>query len=256
MAIHLRQICLVARQLQPTIDALTDVLGIPVVFVDPAVGRYGLENTLMLIGTQFLEVVAPTEDGTAAGRFMDRIGGDGGYMVITQSSSRDVQESVRANAAANGVRVANERDHGWYRLFQLHPGDMGASFFSAPWVEGGDPVGRWPFGGDRVWMDKRDQCKATAITAAELRATDPEALAKHWAAVAGREMNVQDGVPGYDLDNVRIRFVPAGDQPQCLAALDLTVDDVAATIARAKARGLPTSEDSVTICGTRFNLSA
>ncbi|MGR3321739.1 MAG: hypothetical protein ACU0DK_07395 [Pseudooceanicola sp.] len=255
MTIHLRQICLVARELKPVIETLEDVLGIPPVFVDPAVGRYGLENTLLLVGTQFLEVVAPTEDGTAAGRFMDRIGGDGGYMVITQTGSREVQEQVRANAAANGVRVANERDHGWYRLFQLHPGDMGASFFSAPWVEGGDPVGRWPFGGDRDWMDKQDRCRTTAITAAELRANDPEALAAHWAAVAGREMTVKDGKPGYDLDNARVRFVPAGDKAQCLSALDVTVDDVADVLERAKARGLPVGDNRVTICGVDFNLS-
>ncbi|OWU85668.1 hypothetical protein ATO6_01695 [Oceanicola sp. 22II-s10i] len=254
MTIHLRQICLVARELAPVVETLEDVLGIPSVFHDPAVGRYGLENALLLVGTQFLEVVAPTEEGTAAGRFMDRIGGDGGYMVITQSGSREVQEQIRANAKANNVRVANERDHEWYRLFQLHPGDMGASFFSAPWVEGGDPVGRWPFAGDRAWMDKQGQSETTGFTAAELRAKDPEALARHWAAVAGRDMTIEEGVPGYDLDNARIRFVPADGQAQCLSALDVTVKDADAILGRADARDLATTQDSVTICGVQFNL--
>lgn len=254
MTIHLRQICLVAHDLTSTVETLEDVLGIPVVFEDPAVGRYGLENRLLLVGTQFLEVVSPTQDNTAAGRFMNRIGDDGGYMVITQSGSRAVQEQVRANAEANGVRVANERDHEWYRLFQLHPGDMGASFFSAPWVEGGDPVGRWPFAGDRAWMSKTGECKTTAITAAELRAKDPEALARHWAAVAGREIGFDDGVPGFDLDNARIRFVPADGLEQCLCGLDVTVDDADAVLGRADARELATTADSVTICGVQFNL--
>ena len=34
---------------------------------DPAVGKYGLENALLPVGTNFLEVVAPVEANTAAG---------------------------------------------------------------------------------------------------------------------------------------------------------------------------------------------
>ena len=36
------------------------------------------------VGNQFLEVVAPVKDATAAGRYLERRGGDGGYMVILQ----------------------------------------------------------------------------------------------------------------------------------------------------------------------------
>ena len=57
MTIQLRQICLVARELQPVIDDLTGVLGINTCYVDPGVGKFGLENTLMPIGRNFLEVV-------------------------------------------------------------------------------------------------------------------------------------------------------------------------------------------------------
>ncbi|MGR3566532.1 MAG: hypothetical protein ACU0CN_02170, partial [Pseudooceanicola nanhaiensis] len=96
--IHLRQVCLVAGALAPAVSALRDVLGLPVAHVDPAVGKFGLENTLLTLGSQFLEVVAPTRAGTAAGRYLDRRGGDGGYMVICQAGDRDAQDAVRANA--------------------------------------------------------------------------------------------------------------------------------------------------------------
>ena len=59
MTIQLRQICLVARELKPVIEDLTSILGINACYVDPGVGVFGLENTLMAVGRNFLEVVAP-----------------------------------------------------------------------------------------------------------------------------------------------------------------------------------------------------
>ena len=84
MLLRLRQICLVSNRMEHVIGQLTSVFGIKVCHIDNAVHKYGLENRLMPIGNQLLEVVAPTRDGTAAGRYIERRGGDGGYMVITQ----------------------------------------------------------------------------------------------------------------------------------------------------------------------------
>ena len=88
MTIQLRQICLVAKDLNPVIDDLTEVLGINRCFIDPGVRTFGLENTLMCVGRNFLEVVAPVEEGTAGGRYLNRRGGDGGYMVICQAGNK------------------------------------------------------------------------------------------------------------------------------------------------------------------------
>ena len=52
---QLRQIALAARELAPTVDTLTEVLGIEVAFNDPGVGVFGLENGVMPIGETFLE---------------------------------------------------------------------------------------------------------------------------------------------------------------------------------------------------------
>lgn len=255
MTIYLRQICLVAADLKPAIDDLSNVLGLASVFVDPAVGKYGLENTLLGIGTQFLEVVAPTQDGTAAGRYLDRRGGDGGYMVICQAGSSGQQDAVRANAAANNVRVAMERDGGSYKMMQLHPGDMQAAFFSVPWVQGDDPTGTWPFAGGDGWQDKVRDDRATSIVAAELQSDDPAALAAHWSAVSGIAVDMRDGVPHVPLTNADLRFVTATDgRGAGLGALDLAVRDRDAVIAAARAAGCPVDGNCVTICGTRLNI--
>ena len=57
--ITLRQICLVAEKLQPALDDLKAALGIEVCYVDPHVEIFGLENSLLPVGTGFIEVVAP-----------------------------------------------------------------------------------------------------------------------------------------------------------------------------------------------------
>ena len=69
MTIQLRQICLVARDLDSTIDDLEQIFGIQRCFVDAGVGRFGLVNTLLPIGRNLLEVVVPVEENTAAGRY-------------------------------------------------------------------------------------------------------------------------------------------------------------------------------------------
>ena len=83
MHLQLRQICLVAPALEPAVEDLCAILGIEVCYRDPGVAQWGLENAVMPLGDQFLEVVAPTREGTAAGRYLQRRSGPGGYMVIT-----------------------------------------------------------------------------------------------------------------------------------------------------------------------------
>ena len=48
MAIHLRQICLVASDLDKTIDDLTTIFGVNSAHVDPGVLHFGLTVTLKL----------------------------------------------------------------------------------------------------------------------------------------------------------------------------------------------------------------
>ena len=76
MWLRLRQIALVAERLAPVEAELIDVLGIEVCFRDPGVGHFGLENALFPIGNQLLEGVAPTQEQTAGGRYLERRGGD------------------------------------------------------------------------------------------------------------------------------------------------------------------------------------
>src|SRR5258707_9539982 len=80
--IRLRQICLVEADLEPVVDDIAGIMGLNVCYRDGNVAKYGLENALLPVDTILLEVVAPTQPGTAAGRFLDKTGGRRGYIAV------------------------------------------------------------------------------------------------------------------------------------------------------------------------------
>ena len=126
MWLRLRQIALVAEKLAPIQAELEDVLGIEVAYRDPGIDYYGLENMLLPIGNQLLEVVAPIQENTAGGRYLQRRNGDGGYMVITQC---DDQVPRRSRIEELGVRLVTDNQGREFMNMQLHPRDTGGSFF-------------------------------------------------------------------------------------------------------------------------------
>lgn len=261
MSIHLRQICLVARQLEPVIEDLSAVLGIQRCYVDDGVAHFGLENTLMAVGNNFLEVVAPTREGTAAGRYLERRSGDGGYMVICQAGSHDEQQTLRAAAIERGIRIAYEADRDHWNICQLHPRDMIAAFLEIDWDEQCDFEGNWMPAGGTEWRDKVDQSVTVDITGVELQADDVDALAARWSEATQCPLEAEPDGEGRTaaslrLDNARIRFVNAEDgRGPGLGGIDLRVRDLGAITRRAAERGLPVHGDHcVEICGTRFYL--
>jgi catechol 2,3-dioxygenase-like lactoylglutathione lyase family enzyme len=253
--LRLRQICLVAADLEKAVDDLTTVLGIEVCHRDPNVGRYGLVNALMPVGTNFLEVVAPAPGKaaheTAAGRYLQRRKGDGGYMVIMDAD--DVQP-WRARMAAKGVRMVEVREYpGKAFLTQMHPRDTGGAIMEIDHHIGGDdPMGHYQWAGDH-WQGHVCLDRTIAMTGVELQADRPEALAKRWADLLDRPLS--SGT--VKLDNAALAFVTAADgRGEGLGGVEIAVADIDAVKLDAQKRGLPISGDTVTICGTRFAMVA
>ena len=256
MTIQLRQICLVARELEPVLEDLTDILGINRCYVDPGVGVFGLENTLMPIGVNFLEVVAPVIENTAGGRYLDRRQGDGGYMVITQADSRAAQLEVRQNALDNGVRVAHEAVREDWHLCQLHPGDLKAAFLEVESDKYNDFRGYWHPVGGSGWEDKVKQDVTVDFTGVELQSNDPVELADLWSRVTGIDFSREGAELHIPLNNVTLRFVQEHDgRGPGLGGLDIAVADRQHVLRQAKARGCYISDDQVDICGVRWYLN-
>lgn len=257
MTIQLRQIALVAARLEPVLQDLEAVFGLARAHIDPGVAVFGLENTLLPLGRNFIEVVAPVQPDTAAGRYLDRRRGDGGYMVITQAKTLADLEAVRARAAASGVRLAWESARPGWTLIQLHPGDLKTTFLDVEWDEHEDLAGPWPPVGGTGWEDKIRQDLVIDLAEVELQAEDPASAARLWGAVTGCPVETGDGPPRVRLNNAALRFVPPSDgRGPGLSAVDLRVRDVDAIVGRARSRGLPAGLNQVEVCGVRFHLSA
>lgn len=254
MWLRLRQIALVAEKLAPVEEALTDVLGIAACYRDPGVAHFGLENVLMPIGNQLLEVVAPVRENTAGGRYLERRGGDGGYMVIHQC---DDHAPRRARVEELGIRIVHQFETPRFRNLQLHPRDTGGSFFEIDEVLGPhahDPDGPWEPGGPD-WKSYRRLDRVTGIAAAELQCDDPGAVAARWGEIAEIPVTERDGHPTLVLDNAALRFVPCTDgRPEGLGGIDLATSDRAAILAAAAARNAVTGDRQIHLCGMRMNL--
>src|SRR5260370_8877026 len=143
MSIRLRQICLVAAKLVPAVEDIKGVWGLEVCFKEKGWEVFGLENSLLPVGSNFIEVVAPIKENTAAGRYLKRRNGDGGYMVICQCDSEATQAARKARAASLHVRVAWEHDSKDFHGMQLHPADTGGAFFDLDWDNMRHPARPW-----------------------------------------------------------------------------------------------------------------
>jgi hypothetical protein len=256
MSIHLRQICLVATQLAPVIEEFKDVFGLEVCFVDKRVITFGLENSLLPVGTNFIEVVAPIKANTAAGRYLRRRNGDGGYMVICQCDSHEAQLMRKARAATLNVRVAWEHESPIFHALQLHPADTGGAFLEIDWDAKNELEGHWePAGGDGWQRASRSEV-VSGYRAVELQSSDPVKLAERWSAITEiplrRDPHGRLEIP---LNNASVRFVEATDgRGEGLAGIDIVVKDREHLIKAAERRGRRVSDDQVSICGTRFYL--
>jgi glyoxalase-like protein len=253
---RLRQICLVAPELEPAVAALTGVLGLAVCYRDDAVAKYGLVNAVIPIGSCFLEVVAPTRPDTAAGRYLARRGGAGGYMVIIDTPDL---AAVEQRVTSLGVRVANPISHGdEYRGLQLHPRDTGGALLELNWTRGGESLAGPYHPAGPNWQRHVSADGATALHGAELQSDDPTTLAVRWSGILDRPVTRDElGVPVIALDLGTLRFVHSTDgRGEGLGGIDVIVRDPATVRAAATARGHAPGADGVTLCGTRVRLVA
>ena len=180
--LRLRQICLVAPNLAPVIADISEIMGLNVCYRDGNVAKYGLENALLPVDTILLEVVAPFQPGTAAGRFLDKTGGRGGYMAIFCCDDPDAR-GTHANAI--GVRTANVITHPPYHGVQLHPRDCRAAFIEFNHTEGSDDVlGPYPPAGPD-WQQAIRKDVTLALMEVEMQSPDPQGLAEHWGKILG-----------------------------------------------------------------------
>jgi len=218
--VRLRQVVLVARELEPVVEDLRGTLGLEVCYRDPGVGVFGLRNALLPVGDMFIEVVSPLRDGTAAGRYLERRRGDGGYMVLVQVDDLDRE---RARLGQLGVRIVWQGSGPGISGMHLHPQDVGAAILSFDVAE---PAASWGWAGPD-WQRHARSTVVRDIEAVELQSERPAALAARWSAVLARPSR-----PGPEdsfvipLDGGTVRVVGADDgRGDGLGGIDLVATD-------------------------------
>jgi hypothetical protein len=150
----------------------------PQPFADPGVAQFGLCNAVFAAGDTFVEVVAPVEPGTAAGRYLERRGGGGGYMAIFQVPDL---AAARRRVDLLGVRVVWTADLPDIAGTHLHPGDVPGAIVSLDWA---DPAESWRWAGPS-WTGRAAEHGPGGVTGLTIEVRDPFAAAQRWAAVLG-----------------------------------------------------------------------
>jgi hypothetical protein len=208
--VRLRQVVVVTRDLAGVASALQSTLSLPDPFEDPGVGEFGLENRVFAAGDCFVEVLTPLRPGTAGGRYLERRGGDAGYMAIFQLADL---ESARARVRDVGVRVVWQADLDDISGTHLHPGDVGGAIVS---LDRADPPASWHWAGPHWRGGAPADAVPGGITALLVRAADPTEMAARWAEVLGV---VADG----DV----VRLAGAGQELRFVAASSASEEGIA-----------------------------
>jgi catechol 2,3-dioxygenase-like lactoylglutathione lyase family enzyme len=248
---RLRQVALIAGTLEPAVEDLCAVLGLEVGFRDPGIRDFGLHNAVMPVGDTFLEVVSPLGADTAGGRYLERHGGDWGYMVLLQCDDLDAD---RARVERLGVRVVWKMDLPDIRGTHLHPRDVGGAILS---LDAAVPPESWRWAGPD-WRAKVRKDVVSEISGVDMQAADPAAVARRWAEVLARPCSeVRPGRFEIPLDRGVLGFVADEDgRGEGVCAFGVRVRDRQALETSARARGIEVRGDEVRVCGTRIKLEA
>jgi hypothetical protein len=173
--LRLRQLVLAAHERAPVEQALRELLAASAPHHDPDVGRFGLTNAVLAAGCDFVEVVAPSAPGTAAGRWLARNGGDGGYMLMVDGPPTLVAPDRLAALAVREVHRVELPD---VVDVHLHPRDTGGVLLALDTV---DPAGSWRWAGP-AWTGSSPTC-AGGLREITVMVPDPGEVTRRWAAL-------------------------------------------------------------------------
>jgi Glyoxalase-like domain len=215
---RLRQVAVVAHDCGRVADELRQAFGWPQPFHDPGVAEFGLTNAVFAVGDTFVEVVAPARPDTTVGRYLQRRGGDGGYMAIFQVPDLAV---ARRRLAGLGVRVVWTADLPGMAGTHLHPGDVPGAIVS---LDRAEPAESWRWAGPS-WTGQAPEHAPGGLTGLTVEVKDPSAAAQRWAAVLGISAASDGSTAVVELPDwgQRLRFVPTrADHGEGITAVTIT----------------------------------
>ena len=240
----IRQIVMVSSLRDPIVSDLNKLFGLEVAFNDPGVGHFGLENAVMPLGTDFLEVVSPIEENTTAGRYLQKRGGDGGYMVIIQVDDFDKSKSLVND---HKIGIVWDTDLPEAKAIHLHPKQMGGAIVSLDWM---NPKESWKWAGPEWNNHITDDI--TGIDGIEIQASNPEEMFNRWKDILDVS-NINESEKKIYLDNTWIGFIDEDDRGPGISAFSLIANNKELLMNKAKEYGF-LREDNIVVGGVKFYL--
>ena len=271
MNLRLRQVVLVARSKADTVAVLDRVLNLTPAHGSGDLSPYGLpadgpmsergrkvlsdlgvENLIFPVGADFIEVMFPTRADSATASFMDRRGGDTGYMLVLQTDDVELYETL---AAKEGVRISHKAQFPKYLDIHLHPRDCGGALLSmARELPENVADGAW-YPAGTAWQERPGSLAVSAIVGAELRSPDAEALAGRWGRLLDLPVERADKNWVITLDDGILRFGAVENfQKEGFYGIDLKVRNRDLIVADARAAGIPIVGDQFNLCGMSVRL--
>jgi hypothetical protein len=244
--LRIRQIVFVVHDLATASRQLAELLALDPPYRDPGVAEFGIDNAVYAFGDQFIELISPLEEATAAGRHLRRRG-EGGYMLILQTDDFDRD---RARIGALGVRTVWEKELPDIRAMHLHPRDIGGAIVS---IDQPVPAASWRWGGP--WRRQDGPHGEQRVVTVSVEAARPREMAQRWAQVLGPDAVLAPGEERLDLTAGSIRFVPQGARGEGLAGWTWQVAEPASVRRAASEQGIAVDRDRIALFGAEVTLS-
>jgi Glyoxalase-like domain len=251
---RIRQIVFAAQDLAQGREQIARLFELGAPFRDPGVAEFGIDNAVFSFGDQFIEVISPTQPGTACGRNLERYG-DSPYMLILQTG--DFAREERRLDALGVRRVWRSPDFDNISAMHLHPKDIGGAIVS---IDEARPAASWRWGGP-LWQTgtapMSEPEASQRVRSLTLCAPDPQALAQRWAQVLGLSPAAASS-PGWQVALqggwAEFNAAPVSEASSRITGFSLEVASVPDVLTRARALGLPVHGHSVKLMGAELKL--
>jgi len=184
---RLRQLVIATSEMDLLANSICDLFELKRTFSDPELIVFGLQNVIIPLGDTFLELVSPVKKNTSAERFLNKRGGDGGYMVIVDSADLEKERKRLENVKMTIVWHENRKSddiHG--QSLHLHPKQVGGAILS---IDSMNPRSSWLWAGTE-WEKDINKSLVSHLSGVNICGPNPDNLLSNWEKALGRQRSL------------------------------------------------------------------